>query len=332
MSNVKCLITNKKKLPLLVVILGPTGSGKTSLSLKLAKKFNGEIVSADSRQIYKGMDIGTGKVQKQDTRYKIRDTKIQNLYYSNVNRIPHYMIDIINPDQEYSVANYKKDALRVINNILKRGKTSFLVGGTGLYIKAIVDNLDIPKVKPDRVMRNELQVMSNKELLSILKRLDSNAAQKIDPNNKRRLIRAIEVCRQTGKPFSKQNKKGKPLFNVLQIGIRLPREELYKKIDKRVDQMIKEGLIDETKKLMKKYPSDLPAMSGIGYGEAGEYLSREQNNKITKKQDLEKTIQKIKYRTHQYVRRQDTWFGKDKRIKRVKNYKEAERLVEKFLK
>jgi len=302
-----------KKLPPLVVILGPTGSGKTSLSLKLAKKYNGEIISSDSRQIYKEMDIATDKIKKQNSKFKIKNSKIKKLYYGNVNNIPHYMIDIINPDEEYSVANYKKDALLVINDILKRGKIPFLVGGTGLYIKVIVNNLNIPKIKPNRALRKKLDTMSKEKLFSILKRLDPKGAKKIDKNNKRRLVRAIEICKQTGKKYSEQNQTGKQLFNALQIGIRLPREELYKKIDKRVDEMIKIGLIDETKKLMEKYSFTLPSMSGIGYKEIGEYL----NNKISKKE----AIQKIKYRTHQYVRRQDTWFLKDKKIEWIKNYR-----------
>lgn len=310
-------------LPPLIVILGPTGSGKTSLSLELAKEFNGEIISADSRQIYREMDICTDKIKKQNTKHHIKDTKTKKLYYGNVDNIPHHMIDIINPDQEYSVANYKKDALQVITNILKRNKIPFLVGGTGLYIKAIVDNLNIPQVKPDKKLREELSSKSNTKLLSILRKLDPKGAEKIDQNNKRKLIRAIEICKQTKKPFSQQNKKDKSLFNVLQIGISLPREKLYKKIDQRVDQMIKEGLIEETKKLMKKYSFNLPAMSGIGYKEIGEYL----NHKIP----LEEAIQRIKYRTHQYVRRQDTWFLKDKRIRWIKDYKKAEELINHFL-
>lgn len=308
-----------KKLPKLIVILGPTGSGKTSLSLQLAKKYNGEIVSADSRQIYKEMNIATDKI-KITQEHKKNKTIIDPILFQE---IPHYIIDIVNPDQEYSVANYKKDALQVINNISKRGKIPFLVGGTGLYIKAIVDNLDIPQVKPDKKLRKELNNKSNKELLLILKRLDPKSAKKIDQNNKRRLIRTIEICKQTKKPFSEQNKNDKLLFNTLQIGIRLPREELYKKIDKRVDQMIEEGLVEETKNLIKKYSLYLPAMSGIGYKEIVEYLKK----KIT----LEEAIQKIKFRTHQYVRRQDTWFLKDKRIKWITNYKEAEKLIKYFL-
>jgi tRNA dimethylallyltransferase len=306
-------------LPPLIVVLGPTGSGKTSLSLKLAKKYNGEIISADSRQIYKDMNIGTDKI-KITQEQKNKKTILTPISFQ---KIPHYMIDIINPDEKYSVANYKKDALKIINNILKRGKIPFLVGGTGLYIKALVDNLNIPQVKPDVILRKKLNAMDKKQLFSIFKKLDSRGAEKIDKDNKRRLVRAIEICKQTKQPFSEQNKKGKPLFNVLQIGIKIPREILYKKIDERIDEMIEKGLIDETKKLAQKYSFDLPAMSGIGYKEIGEYLSKE----II----LNEAIQKIKYRTHQYIRRQDTWFRKDKRIKWVKDYDQAEKIVRKFL-
>ena len=331
-----------KNLPTLIVILGPTGSGKTSLSLELAKKYNGEIISADSRQIYRNMNIATDKIKFTRTRkpsslplrrtssagrQKNKKTILTPILFQ---KIPHYLIDIVNPDEEYSVANYKKDALKVIDNILKRGKIPFLVGGTGLYIKAIVDNLNIPKVKPDEALRKKLDAMNKEKLFSIFKKLDPEGAEKIDKNNKRRVVRAIEICKQTGGKYSEQNKKGKALFNALQIGIKLPREKLYKKIGKRVDEMIEEGLIGETKKLMKKYSFNLPSMSGIGYKEIGEYLSQEQNSNITKKQKLDGTIQKIKYRTHKYVRRQDTWFRKDKRIKWVKNYKEAEKLVKKL--
>lgn len=319
-----------KKLPPIIVILGPTGSGKTSLSLKLAKKYNGEIISADSRQIYKGMDIGTDKIKIMNYESRIMNQDIDKFYYGNVNGIPHYMIDIINPNEEYSVANYKKDALKVINNILKRGKIPFLVGGTGLYIKAIVDNLNIPRVKPNKTLRKKLDTMNKEKLFAVFKKLDLRGAQKIDKNNKRRLVRAIEICKQTGKKYSEQNKSGKQLFNALQIGIKLPRERLYKKIDKRVDEMIKMGLIDETKSLMKKYSFNLPSMSGIGYKEIGEYLSQRQEDKKTRKQFLEKVIQKIKFRTHKYVRRQDTWFLKDERIEWIKNNEKVDKLIKQF--
>jgi tRNA dimethylallyltransferase len=317
---------NNQKLPPLIVILGPTASGKTGLSLKLAKKYNGEIISADSRQIYKEMNIGTDKIRIKNLEPRIKNDKntLNNYFYGNVEGIPHYMIDIINPNQEFSVAEFKEKSLKIIKDIHNRSKIPFLVGGTGLYIQSIVDNLIIPKVLPNRVIRNELSAKSNTELLKILKILDPKSADKLDPNNRRRLIRAIEVCKISGKPFSKQTIKGKPLFNILQIGIKTDREKLYEKIDKRIDEMVKEGLINETKKLIKKYPSDLPSMSGIGYKEITEYL----NNNIT----LEEAVQKMKYRTHQYAKRQITWFKRGKNIEWIKDCKEVENLITNFLK
>lgn len=313
---------DKNNLPPLIIILGPTASGKTGLSLKLAKNFNGEIISADSRQIYKEMDIGTDKV-KYNKKIKHR-SKRATTEPIIANGIPHYMIDIVNPDQEFSVAEFKENVLKIISNIHRRNKIPFLVGGTGLYIQSIIDNLIIPKVLPNKEIRKELSIKRNDELLDTLKILDPQSAKGIDPNNRRRLIRAIEVCKTSGKPFSEQITKGKPLFNTLQIGIKIDRGELYKKIDKRIDEMAKEGLIEETKKLIKKYPLDLPSMSGIGYKDISDYL----NNKAT----LEEALQKMKYRTHQYAKRQLTWFKRDKRIKWVKDYKEAENLTSNFIK
>jgi tRNA dimethylallyltransferase len=309
------------RLPKLIVILGPTASGKTGLSLKLAKKFKGEIVNADSRQIYKGMDIGTGKVV---------DKK----------GVRHYLLDIVNPDEEFTLADYKKKAETAIKDILKRGKTPFLVGGTGLYIQSVVDNLEIPAVPPNKKLRMQFE----KELAATprpnpfpqgergidfrvrekvikkwyrkLLKLDPGAAEVVDKNNPRRVIRALEVCLATGQPFSKLREKGEPLFRVLQIGINLPRHKLYEQIDRRVEQMVREGLVNETKKLLKKYDPALPSMSGIGYKEVGECLGG--------KYDLAEAVQKIKYRTHAYARRQMTWFRRDRRIKWIRNYKEAE--------
>ncbi|MFA4881164.1 MAG: tRNA (adenosine(37)-N6)-dimethylallyltransferase MiaA [Candidatus Doudnabacteria bacterium] len=230
----------------LITILGPTASGKTELSLVLAKKIpNSYIISADSRQIYKGLDIGTGKLAS--GRYKI--LKGQNvLHFHN---IPHYMIDIMEPNQEYTVAQYQKSVKKVIRE--NKGRIPFLVGGTGLYISAIVDGLSIPPSAPDYKLRRKLEKETNKNLLEKLKKIDPACAQKIDPKNKRRLIRALEVCLKTGKPFSSLQKKKKPNYDVLQIGISVLREELYERINKRVDRMIKQGLIEEVKKILKKY-------------------------------------------------------------------------------
>lgn len=312
----------------LIVILGPTSSGKTEMGLRLAKKFNGEIVNADSRQIYKGMDIGTGspiKIENVKIKMKNDNIKFKNKHIKAIviNNIPHHLFHIKNPNQKFSLSQYKKLAIKTINDIHKRGKIPILVGGTGLYINAIVDNLEIPKAPPSKIIRQKLEKHTNKYLFNKLKKIDPKAAEIIGPQNKRKLIRALEVYKITGKPFSAQQIKGKPLFNILQIGIKTDREKLYKKIDKRVDKMIEDGLIKETKKLSKKYSFVLPAMSGIGYLEIGQYLE--------KKISLDDAIQKIKFRTHQYARRQMTWFRRDERIEWVDNYKKAEKLVEKFL-
>ena len=297
----------------LIVILGSTSSGKTEMGLRLAKKFNGEIINADSRQIYREMNIGTGKVESQKS-VKSKVCKVKS---------PIHLINIKNPNQKFSLSQYKKLAVKAINDIHKKGKIPILVGGTGLYISAIVDNLEIPKASPNNDIRKKLEKHTNQYLYKYLKKIDLKSAKIIGENNKRKLIRAIEVYKLTGKAFSDQQTKGESLFNVLQIGIKIDREKLYKKIDKRVDKMIKIGLIKETKKLSKKYSFDLPAMSGIGYYEIGQYLE----NKIS----LEEAIQKIKFRTHKYARRQMTWFKRDEKTEWVRSYGEAKKLVSEFL-
>ena len=296
----------------LIVILGPTSSGKTEMGFKLAKKYNGEIINADSRQIYREMDIGMGKIESQKS-IKPKVYKVN---------IPIHLINIKNPNQKFSLSQYKKLAIKTIKDIHKQNKLPILVGGTGLYISAIVDNLEIPKAAPNKKIRERLEKHTEKYLFKKLKKVDLKSAKIIGENNKRKLIRAIEVYEITDKPFSEQKTKGEPLFNILQIGIKTDREKLYNKIDKRVDKMIEAGLIKETKKLSQKYSFDLPAMSGIGYREVGQYLQ----NKIA----LEEAIQKMKFRTHQYARRQMTWFKRDERIEWVENYKEAEKLVRKL--
>ncbi|MCK4592627.1 tRNA (adenosine(37)-N6)-dimethylallyltransferase MiaA [Candidatus Parcubacteria bacterium] len=311
----------------LIVILGPTSSGKTEMGLKLAKQCNGEIINVDSRQIYKEMVIGTGLpiLQVQNSQPKAGPPRTEKFKIQNsVKNIPHHLFHIKNPNQKFSLSQYKKLAIKTINNIHKRGKIPILVGGTGLYISAIVDNLEIPKASPNKKIRERLEKHTEKYLFNKLKKVDPKSAGIIGENNKRKLIRALEVCEITGKLFSTQQTKGKPLFNVLQIGIKTDREKLYKKIDSRVDEMIKNGLINETKKLSKKYSSNLPAMSGIGYYEIGQYLE----NKIA----LDDAIQKIKFRTHQYARKQMTWFKRDERIKWVEDYREAKKITTGFLK
>ncbi|MBU1289758.1 tRNA (adenosine(37)-N6)-dimethylallyltransferase MiaA [Patescibacteria group bacterium] len=287
----------------LIVILGPTASGKTSLAIKLAKIFSGEIVSADSRQVYREMDIGTDKIVPEG--------------------IPHHLIDVVNPDEKFTLAQYKKMAIKAIKDIQKRGNVPFLVGGTGLYIQSIVDNLQIPKGESDAKMRNKLEKMENAELFEKLKKLDPVCAAAIDSKNKRRLVRAVEVCLATGKPFSQQRKKGKPLFDVLQIGIKPDKEKLEKKIAQRADQMIQTGLIEEVKGLIKRYGSKIISMDSIGYQEIIAHLQ----NKIT----LEEAKDLVKTHTRQYAKRQMTWFKRDKRIQWIENYSQAKKLIGNFL-
>jgi len=290
------------KKPKLIVILGPTASGKSEMALSLAKKFKGEIISADSRQIYKEMDIGTAKLK-------------------NNQKVVHYLIDIKKPNQEFNVALFKKSAIKIIKDIQKRGKMPFLVGGTGLYIKAIVDNLNFPTAVPQLKLREKLEKKSLKELFKAYKKLDPKGAKFIDKDNKRRLIRAIEVCKITGKPFWEQRKKEEPIFRVLQIGIKLPKKLLRNNIEKRVEKMFKDGLEKEARNLAKKYGL-IPPLQTIGYQEWKEFFEGKINKEEVKKL--------IVQHTNKFAKRQITWFKRDKRINWVKNLKEAENIIRRF--
>ena len=300
----------------IIVIVGPTASGKSALAIKIARKFNGEIVSADSRQIYCEMNIGTAKPTKKE-----------------LASIPHHLIDIKNPNQNYTVAEYKRDAIKAINKILKKKKLPILVGGTGLYIKAVIDNLNIPKVAPDSKLRKklekEIEKYGLKYLFEKLINLDPEAAYIVDPNNHRRVIRALEIAIKTKKPFSAQRKIGKPLFNFIETGIKWSKNSLDERINKRVDLMIEEGLLEEVKNLIKKYPppfsngEGLQSFDAIGYREIIDYLN--------KKFPFEEAVELIKKNTRNYAKRQMTWFNKDRRIYWVKSLRESEKLIENFL-
>ncbi|MCP6718087.1 MAG: tRNA (N6-isopentenyl adenosine(37)-C2)-methylthiotransferase MiaB [Patescibacteria group bacterium] len=287
--------------PKLIVVLGSTATGKTGLAIKLAKQFNGEIVSADSRQIYKEMAIGTAKPTKKETK-----------------AIPHHLINFLLPNKDFNVALYKNKALKAIDKIQKTAKIPFLVGGTGLYISSIVNNIDFPKVKPNKKLRKQLEKKSVRQLFEIYKKLDPKGAELIDRNNKRRLVRAIEVSEITKKPYWVQRQKKEPLFEVLQIGIKLSKKELEQRISKRTDKMFKLGLEKEVKKLAKKYRKS-PLLSTIGYTE---WFKNKDKNKIKKA---------IKLHTIQFTNRQMTWFKKDKTINWIKNYSQAEKLIKRFL-
>lgn len=301
--------------PKIIVILGSTATGKTDLGLSLAKKYNGEIISADSRQVYKKMDIGTAKTMGE---WK-KDGKVYL-----VDSIPHHLIDIVNPDADFSLADFKELAIDSINDILKRGKVPIVVGGTGLYIWALVDNLDIPKAQPDDKLRKELEVKPIAELVGMLVEKDPESAQKIDLKNPRRVIRALEVVMTTGQSFFDQRTKSNPLFEALQIGLDVPKEELFKRINERVDKQIATGLVEEVKQLVGGgYGWDLPSMSGIGYRQIGLYLRGEAT--------LAEATEILKQDTRQYAKRQMTWFKRDKRIQWVKCAEEAEGLVKNFI-
>ena len=302
------------ELPKIIVILGPTGSGKTDMGIGIAKKFNGEVVSADSRQIYKGMDIGTAKPEG-----KLLD----DAYV--VGGMPHYLMGIVNPDESFTLADFKQLAIARIHEILGRKKLPIIVGGTGLYIQSVVENLDMPKVVPDMQLRSDLEARSPADRIGMLKKIDPDSAARMDLNNPRRVLRALEVALTTGGSFYNQRKKGKPLFDVLEIGIRLPRPESNAGLDLRVDRQIKEGLVDEVKNLSKKYSWDLPSMSGIGYKQVGYYLRGQMG--------LEDAVEEIKKDTRRYAKRQMTWFKRDKKINWLDgaDLQKAEELVRNFI-
>ena len=275
----------------LVAIVGPTGVGKSKLALYLAQTFNGEIVSADSRQVYRHMDIGMAKPSPEELAL-----------------VPYHLINIVNPEDDFSLAQYQELAYKVINDIQRRNKLALLVGGSGLYIWSVLEGWGIPQVPPDLEFRHSLEEKAARvgmdELYQELMEVDPVAAQKIDRRNVRRTIRALEVYRDAETPFSQLQHKNAPHFNTLIIGLTTNREELYRRIDLRVDEMIKQGLVDEVKKLVSMgYDFNLPAMSGIGYRQIGMFLRGE----LT----LAASTQQIKFETHRFVRHQYNWFRLD---------------------
>jgi tRNA dimethylallyltransferase len=281
---------NQAKIPL-VVILGPTAVGKTGIAIQLAEILNGEIISADSRLFYRGMDIGTAKPTRQERL-----------------RVPHHLIDIANPDEIISLAVFQKEAGHAIQNVYSHQRLPFLVGGTGQFLRAIIEGWQIPPVAPKAGLRQALEhwaaQLGADELHAKLALLDPLAAKNIDPANLRRTIRAMEVILTTGKRFSEQRRRGNQPYDLLLVGLTLSREVLYQRIDKRIDEMIEAGFIDEVRHLLEMgYSPSLPTLSAIGYAEL---VATIQGN-IT----LEEAIVLMKRRTRNFVRRQANWFKMD---------------------
>lgn len=290
--------------PKIVVILGPTSAGKSAVAILLAKKFNGEVVSVDSRQIYRGMDIGTGKVTKEETE-----------------GVPHWMLDIVSPRTNFSAAQFKKKADRAITDILKRGKLPILCGGTGFWIKSVVDNITYPEVKPYRELRKRLEKKSAEKLFIQLKKLDSERAKNIDVKNKVRLIRAIEICQALGRV---PKEKSDPQYQALQIGVSVPKEKLHAKIKKRLDGRWRDGMVEEVERLHKEGLGWKKIQAfGLGYFWIPEYLQE----KIT----LEELYEKVYLAEKNYAKRQMTWFAKDKRILWLEEYQDMEKEVKSFI-
>lgn len=282
--------------PKVIVIVGPTASGKTATSIKVAKELNGEIISADSMQIYKDMNIGTAKPTKEE-----------------MEGIKHYMIDIASPDEIFNVAKYKEMAEKAIEDILSKNKVPIVVGGTGLYIDTLINGVEFASVKEDLEYRNALleraKKEGNKALHDELAKIDKEAAEKIDMNNVRRVIRALEIYKITGKTKTKLDEESRKetKYDYRVYGIEWGREELYRRIEKRIDIMLEEGLVEEVKNVMSRYTISKTAIQGLGYKEVIEFL----NNDIS----YDEMVDKLKMETRRYAKRQLTWFRRNKDIK-----------------
>ena len=298
----------------LIVILGPTASGKTDLSIILAKKLNGEIVSADSRQVYRGLDVGSGKITKKQ-----------------MQGIRHHLLDIASPKRKFTVAQYQKLVIKIIKKIHKKNKIPFLVGGTGFYIQSVVDGIVMPEVKPNWKLRKNLEKKNTEELFQMLLKLDPVRAQLIDKKNPRRLVRAIEIVLSTKKPIERLRNKSQ--FNTLQIGIEKSPKQLKKLIHKRLSKRIKK-IVTEVKNLHNNGVSFKRLEElGLEYRFVAQYIQNKTS--FDTAQDLsayQEMINRIQKESEHFAKRQMTWFKRDKRISWVKNYKEANKLINKFLK
>ncbi len=283
--------------PKIVVIVGPTASGKTSLSIELAKKINGEIISADSMQVYKEMNIGTAKITKEE-----------------MEGINHYLIDFIDPDKRYTVSDFKKDSSKAIKEILDKNKTPIVVGGTGLYVNSLIYEINYSEMNFDEDYRNKLmEDAATPDGLNYLwnkaNEIDPEAMKKISKNDKKRIVRVLEIFNATGKTKTEleiKSRENDTKYEYLVYGINMDRTILYERINSRVDKMIKDGLIDEVRNIINKYDEFPTAMQGLGYKEVVQYLCGNYNK--------EEMIEKIKQETRRYAKRQMTWFRKNKKI------------------
>ncbi|KXB08837.1 hypothetical protein AKJ56_00025 [candidate division MSBL1 archaeon SCGC-AAA382N08] len=289
--------------PKLIVILGPTAAGKTSLSIELAQKFEGEVVSADSRQVYRGMDLGTGKVTEQEAQ-----------------GIPHHLIDVVEPQQNFNVVQFQELVYHAIDNILDRSKQPLLVGGSPFYLYSIIDGYVFPGVEPQPELREKLQQKPSSELYQQLEGLDPDRAQQLHQNNKRRIIRSIEIARELGKV---PDLKNKPRYNCLLLGVKHSREKLKQSIAERLETRFDRGLIEEVKQLHREISWKRLEDFGLEYRWIARYL-QDEISKEEMKESLQKDIE-------HFAKRQMTWFKKDDRIHWVNNERKAEHLIEEFL-
>jgi len=283
----------------LVVIVGPTAVGKTTLSLHLAQALDGEIISADSRSFYRGMDIGTAKPTREERA-----------------RVPHHLIDIADPDETVGLADYQDLAYAAIDDVLARDKLPLLVGGTGQYVQAVVEGWRIPRVAPHPDLREALEDKADREspyaLHDWLKELDPQAAEDIHPHNVRRVVRALEVCLITGRPISEQQGKEPPPYHILQIGLTMDRDKLYERADRRLDVMVETGLLDEVEELLKQgYHWHLPSMSAVGYAELKPLFEDHHLARPEEAAALEEVMAEIRSNLHRFIRHQYNWFSLD---------------------
>jgi tRNA dimethylallyltransferase len=283
-------------LPQLLVLVGPTACGKTALALELAERCPLEVVSADSRTVYRGMDIGTAKPTLAERQ-----------------RVPHHLLDVVDPDEPYSLATYQTQALAAIADIQARGRLAVLVGGAGLYVSAVCDGLQLPDVPPDLAFRTALEAREARVLQAELAQVDPESARRIEPRNVRRMIRALEVHHATGVPFSAwQSRRFALPFTPVFLGLEVERQELYRRIDARIDAWVAGGLVDEVRGLLAAgYAASLPSMSSLGYREIARYVHGELA--------LAEAVVLFKQATHQYAKRQLTWFRRDLRVHWLNN-------------